>query len=288
MASPAFVRQHPAVAYFALTFVISWGGVVGVIGGPAGFTGSMAQDNPLFLFAVLAMVAGPCAAGILLTRLLDGRAGLLRLRQRLTAGRVSAWGYAVALLTAPLLAAGVALTLSAFSPEFIPRAFVSDNAGAVLLLGTVVALIAGTFEELGWTGFAIPRLRRRYSVIATGLVVGLLWSGWHLLVTVWGIGDRGGSVSLPLFIAVDSVLVLPAFRVLMVWVYDRTRSLPLAILMHASLTATTLVLWPGAKGLLLLTFDAALAAAIWVVVAMLFMCEHRHLDRRSARAPVAA
>ena len=100
----ALVRKHPVVAYFALTFTISWGGVLLVIGGPAGMTAANAQDNPLFPFAVLAMVAGPSVTGILLTGLIDGRAGLREFRSRLLAWRVGVRWYAIALLAAPLLA----------------------------------------------------------------------------------------------------------------------------------------------------------------------------------------
>jgi hypothetical protein len=62
---------------------------------------------------------------------------------------------------------------------------------------------------------------------------------------------------------------LPAFRVLMVWVYDRTASLLVAMLMHVGLTASLLVLNPlEITGGPLLTCSFALAAAMWLVVAV--------------------
>ena len=218
----AHVARHPIAAYFALTFTISWGGVLPIIAGPAGMTGVKAQDHPMFPFAVLAMLAGPSLAGLVLTGLIDGTSGLRDLRARLLNWRVSARWYGVALLAAPLLAAGVALSLSVLSPEFLPAVVVADDKASVLLLGLVVALAAGFFEELGWTGFAIPRLRKHHSSLATGLIVGVIWSAWHVLVVAWGIGDRAGSIPIATFVIVDGLAVLPAFRVLMVWVYDRT------------------------------------------------------------------
>ena len=53
------IARHPIAAYFALTFTISWGGVLPIIAGPAGMTGVKAQDHPLFPFAIVAMLAGP-------------------------------------------------------------------------------------------------------------------------------------------------------------------------------------------------------------------------------------
>jgi hypothetical protein len=44
-----------------------------------------------------------------------------------------------------------------------------------------VEVAVGFFEELGWTGFATPRLRLRHGFLATGLIVGVPWGAWHLL-----------------------------------------------------------------------------------------------------------
>jgi membrane protease YdiL (CAAX protease family) len=283
----AFVTRHPVATYFALTFAISWGGVLLVIGGPAGMTGVKAQDNPQFPFAVLAMLAGPSVTGLLLTALIDGRRGLREFRSRLLTWRVGARWYAVALLAAPLLATTITLTLSLFSPKLLPGIFVTDDKAAVLLLGVVVGLTAGFFEELGWTGFAIPRLKRRYGVLATGLIVGVLWSAWHLLVVIWGIGDRAGTIPLALFVVLDGLAGLPAFRVLMVWVYDRTESLLVGMLMHVSITVTTLTMTPQTTGVPLLAYGLVFAAALWVVIAAVAVANSRPLSRHALRRRVA-
>jgi hypothetical protein len=81
---------------------------------------------------------------------------------------------------------------------------------------------------------------------------------------------------------------LPAFRVLMVWVYDRTGSLLVAILMHASLTASTLILQPLAvSGVALLAVTLAYAAATWVVVAAVVLAQGGYLSRQPLRKRVA-
>jgi uncharacterized protein len=264
----ASFARHPVATYFVLTFVISWSGVLLAIAGPTETPGVKAQDNPLFALAVLAMLAGPSVTGLLLTALIDGRPGLHELRSRLLTWRVGVGWYGVALLTAPLLAAATTLTLSLASREFLPGIVVTGDRAATLLLGLAVGVTAGFFEELGWTGFAIPRLRERYGFLVTGMIVGLLWSGWHALVVIWGIGDRAGTIPPALFMILDALGGLPAFRVLMVWVYDRTDSLLLAILMHVSITASTLVLTPRATGVHLLAYGLVFAAAVWAVIAV--------------------
>jgi len=284
----AFIRRHALPAYFALTFAISWGAVLVVIGGPGGLRGTTAQSDPLFPFVYLAMLAGPSAAGILLTSLVDGRAGLRELMGRLLEWRVDARWWAVALLTAPLLITATLLTLSLASPTFLPGILTSPGKASLLLFGIAVGLGAGCFEELGWTGFAVPGLRRRYGVLTTGLIAGGLWGAWHFLVVVWGIGSSAGTLPLALFVPLDLFSFLPAYRVLMVWLYDRTASLLVAMLMHASLTASMLILGPLAiSGGTLLTYELVFTAALWTVVAAVAVTGRLHLSRLPLRKRVA-
>lgn len=260
------IARHPVLAYFALTFAISWGGILLVIGGPAGIPATTAQDDVRFVFVYLAMLAGPSMASLLMTGLLSGRAGLRNLFARLLGWHVGARWYAIAMLAAPVAAAVVFLALSPISRDFVPGIFVTSEKWTLLFFGLAVALGAGVFEELGWTGFAIPELRRHHGVLATGLIVGVLWGAWHMLAVIWGIGDRAGTIPLAVFVSLDTLTFLPAFRVLMVWVFDRTENLLVGMLMHVSLTATAVVLGPAVRGGALLTYDVAFAAAVWVAV----------------------
>jgi uncharacterized protein len=282
----AFIKRHPMLTYFALTFIISWGGILIVVG-PGGIPATnKEQIDRLFPIAILAMVAGPSVAGIVLTDLLYGRAGLREFGSRLLRWRVDARWYAVALLTAPLVFTAVLLTLSLISSGFLPSILTSDNKASVLLMGIFAGLMAGIFEELGWTGFAVPTLRMRYGVLGTGLIVGLTWAVWHLLVTFWATGTISGEFALASYL-LDPFLFLVAFRVLMVWVYDRSGSLLVAILMHTSLTASTLILGAGIAGVPLVIFDLIWAAALWAVVAAVAVVNGGHLSQQALRRRVA-
>ena len=86
----AFIKSHPLLTFFALTFAISWSGMLLVIA--VGVSGGV---------PMLAWVAGPPIAGILLTGHLHVRAGFRDLLTRMRRWRVGARWYAVALLTAP-------------------------------------------------------------------------------------------------------------------------------------------------------------------------------------------
>ena len=282
---PAAADRVTALTYFALVFTVSWGGVLIVVG-PGRIPGTPSQVEALLPFAVVAMVAGPSSAGLLLTGLVYGRHGLREFLTRLLKWRVGARWYAVALLTAPLLMMAVLLPLSRFSDKFLPRIFVSDDKVALLLTGIEIALAAGFIEELGWTGFAVPRLRQRYGVLTTGLIVGVLWGAYHFSVIYWSSSPSG---ALPRAILLAQLFAwLPAYRVLMVWVYDRTGSLLVAMLMHAVLTSGMIILTPTAiSGAPLLTWLVVLAAVLWGVVAAVAVASGGHLSQQPLRRRMA-
>ncbi len=268
-----FIKRHPLPIFFTLAFIISWGAML-ILAGPHGIPASSEQ----FMALGMAMLLGPSVAGILMTGLTSGRAGFRELRSRLLKWRVGARWYMIALLTAPLSTAAVLLALSLFSPEFLPGIYTSDDKATLLLMGIVGGLIVAFCEELGWTGFAIPRMRLRYGVLATGFIVGLLWGAWHFLL-FWEDDSFAGAFPLVLLLA-RLFSWLPAYRVLMVWVYDHTESLLVAILMHASLVATTMIVDPALTGGGLLIRILAGAAVLWGIVAAVTLLNGGRLEKK--------
>ena len=288
----AFIERHVVVSYFALTFAISWGGALLIIGRTGRIIARPEEVADLFLPAYLATVAGPTLASLVLTATVGGRAGLRDLLARLLAWRVAARWYAIALVAAPLSVIGTLFALSLFSPEFLPG-FLTGNGqampgGLAMPFGLVVGLglFNGFVEALGWTGFAIPRMRLRHGVFATGLAVGLLWGAWHFVSNLSLSGGTAGPLPLVVFMPALLFSFLPPFRVLMVWVYDQTDSLLIAILMHASLDIFWLLSTPpGLGAVALVTWYLAWAAVLWAVVAAIALASRRQFLRHSTTAP---
>jgi membrane protease YdiL (CAAX protease family) len=211
--------------------------------------------SPLYLFPVL--VAAAAAAGLGLTAVSGGRNALRALIARLKPRRMELPILAVVLVPP----AGVLITLTALSvsvsPAFAPGLF---------LVGLPIGVVAGFLEEIGWTGFAYPHLRVRFGALPAALLLGILWGLWHLpVVDSLGAASPHGLSWAAFFAAFIAVLV-PG-RCLICWAYDRTQSLLLAQLMHASSTASLAVLGPQhVTPAQEATWYAAYAALLWVMV----------------------
>ena len=290
----AFITRHPVLSYYAMVFAISWGRILLVVGlGPGGIPATKEQVGALMPFMLLALFAGASVAGILMTGLVYGREGFRHLLTRITRWRVGARWYAVAILTAPLLVTATLLALSLASPEFLPSIFISDDKVRLVLFGIGWGLVGGGFlEELGWTGFAVPTLlRQSHGVLATGLFVGVLWGLWHFLIAFWASGTFSGALSLAGFLPAVLFYVgsLPAYRVLMVWVYERSgESMLVAMLMHASFSASMLILQPLGLALVPgLSWALVLAASLWIFVGAIAVAQGGHLSRQPLRRRVA-
>jgi membrane protease YdiL (CAAX protease family) len=284
----AFIEKHPVLTFYALVFAISWGGILMLVA-PGGIPGEPEDVARLFPFTLAALFAGPSVAGVVMTALVSGRAGLRELLGRLARWRVGAGWWAAALLIGPILVAAVLFALSVYSPDFVPGLLTTEDKFGLLIFGLAWGLVGGgLLEELGWTGFAVPTLRRRFNALATGLIVGLLWGTWHVLIAVWASRGLAREASLTEFIAgflAFYFVALPAYRVLMVWLYDHTASLLVAMLMHAALSASTLVLQPlSAHGHF--TWNFVLGAALWVVVAAVTRVGRREPPRRPVQRAI--
>src|SRR5688572_25940745 len=275
----ALIQRHPVASYFLLAIVISWAGIIAIVF-PGPIPASPAVAQRLFVPVYLAMLLGPSVAGLTITAIDGGAAALRAYRERLLAWRVGVGWYVAALLTAPVTITLTLLILSAASPQFVPALLSGEvfqgPAGPIhaasrtgfLLSALAVGVGAGFFEELGWTGVAVPRMLTRHGLLATGVRVGLVWGAWHFLAIYWGSADAVGSVPAPVYLLVALFSFLVPFRILMTWVYQNTRSTLIGVLMHASLTSSMLILGPPVSGYELLTYDLAFGAVLWIAVAI--------------------
>jgi len=205
-------RQRLLLIFYVVTFGISWCGVAIAVsyGGIPRDAAQMARMIPVL---VLAMLAGPALASILFTRIAGGRMAYRDLLSALIRWRVPMGWYTAALLTAPLVLMTVPCALSLRFPNFLPRILTAHNKGQILLMGFIVGSIAAFFEELGWTGFVIPKLRLTLGSFSTAFIVGVLSGAWHLPVNILSCVTQAGiSVSSLVGTLTFSLGLLPALE----------------------------------------------------------------------------
>jgi uncharacterized protein len=272
------VRQHPVFVCFLLAFAISWAGVLWAVAstGIPGTGSDYAERGPLVF---LAMLVGPSVAGLGLTVVLAGHPGLRDLWARQRRWRVGRWWVAVLITPMVVLLLGA---LALVWPELALGLLATPDKGMVIGFALAVGLGAGYLEDLGWTGFALPRLLHRSGWLTAGLLLGSVWGLWHLLADYWGNADTWGPLYAPRFLLWCGAS-FTAYRILIAWAYSHTNSLLLAQLMHAGFTGGQVllapVLAPSARGLV---WYAAFAGALWMIVGVVAAVERAGRPARSA------
>ena len=250
-----FFQRHHVVAYFVLTFAISWSGAFLVVAPRLLRHEPVPKIDGILMFSV--MLLGPSFSGIFLTRIVDGKSGLRDLFSRMRRPQVPMAWFAP-LLIPPALILSVLLGLKTFvSPSFAPNFF---------LLGLLFGVPAGLFEEIGWTGYVFPKMSRNLGALPASVLLGLLWGLWHLpVIDYLGTATPHGAYWSHYFLAFTAAMT--AMRVLIGWIYVNTKSVFLAQLMHVVSTGSLVVLSPprataGQETAWYLVY----AAALWTVV----------------------
>jgi membrane protease YdiL (CAAX protease family) len=231
--------RYPLVCFFVMAYAFTW-----IVTSPwtLGATGAGLLPVDLSvpatgLLLAAGIFAGPTLAAIIMTAATEGRAGVRRLLGRLVLWRVGVRWYLFALVGVPLIML-IGFVVYAMAPPDL--AALGGPAYAVTyLVGFVLTMVLGgpLFEEIGWRGFALPRMQRMRGPLAASLLLGVLWAFWHLpqfLVPTWAASSGGGGISgIALF-----VVAAVAFSVVISWVFNNTRaSLLIAVLVHTSIDA---------------------------------------------------
>jgi membrane protease YdiL (CAAX protease family) len=263
-------RQLPT--FFALTFAITWGcwlaaSALMAAGMPEPITGSL----------VLLGTFTPGLVALLLTRRAAGPAGMQTLLGRITRWEVGARWYVFAMafmVTVKLMVAVILRLTTGTWPRFGTEPWYL-LAGAILFSTWVQA-----GEELGWRGYALPRLAARFGLGPASLGLGVIWATWHLpLFFFFPAADTFGQ---SFFIY---LLQVTALSVAMAWLYWRTAgSLLLVMVLHAAVNNTKGIVpsvEPGASN------SASLSASpvAWLTAVLMWLAAAFFLARmRNVRA----
>jgi membrane protease YdiL (CAAX protease family) len=252
--------------YFLLTFTISWLGALAVA------APHLLRHEPLPILTGILMfpviLLGPSLSGIFLTWITAGRSGVRELFSRLLRARIRPRWYAP-LLIPPLLVLTILFTLKTFlSPVYTPNLF---------LMGVLFGVPAGLLEEIGWTGFAFPKMSSQHNPLGASILLGLLWGLWHLpVVNYLGTATPHGAYWFPFFLAF--AVAMTAMRVLISWLYTNTKSVLITQFMHISSTGSLVIFSPPAVSPRQeVIWYALYGVALWIAVLVVVKKFSTHL-----------
>jgi uncharacterized protein len=211
----------PILIFFVLAFSIPWAGSAIVI---AQGHGVLPGTLPMEPVLIIGSWTPNLAAFLVLAFIVRRRGGIRELLLGWTRWNAAPGWYLVAAspLLIGLITIGIVRGILGQPPGD------GEMAGAAMFATVLVlALISGaTGEELGWRGFALPRLQTRMSALSASVVLGLLWSLWHLPLWFTGFGWE----KTPFWVFTLSCV---SFSVIATWVCNSTNArLVIVTLMH--------------------------------------------------------
>jgi uncharacterized protein len=222
------IRNRPLLWFFALAYGHSW-----VLWFPA-VVASLGWIAPVASRLLhLAGGLGPMLSAVIVTSLAEGQPGLARLAKHCTTGGV--WMFIAILIPAALFFFATAIISVLFgaaiewahigsSTEFpeLPR--------SVYWLANII--FYGFGEEVGWRGFALPRLQSQASALGASLVLALGWAGWHVPLFAFS----PGLSNIGLAGATSWLASLFLGSILLTWLFNSSRgSIGAVALFHAAL-----------------------------------------------------
>ena len=243
MLSITLVKRHPVAVFFGASVSIGWIVTIAAARLPGGT-------------AILPLVAipvsyVPAAAALAVLRVAGTDDDSRAMRRRLMTVRVDGRWYAVALLVPPLVhLSGVALaTLAGGTFAIQPAMF------ALLPLFLVTSL----GEEIGWRGYAQPKLQERMTPLAASLTVGLVWAAFHWVALL-------ANAEMPIAYVIVSTLQLMALSIILGILFNEGRqALILVVLAHAMYDTASVGVAPFASSGVPLVAFALSAAVTWLV-----------------------
>jgi membrane protease YdiL (CAAX protease family) len=251
----AFVTGREVVTFFALTLALSWAvwvpGAVDIVEFGSLVFGAIVVGgfSPLVAAAIVTWLAGASL------RAWAGQVLRWRVRPR--------WYFAAFGIPLVVIAATSIVYVALGNPieqsdilQGIPIYALPVIHGISMVS---VFLVGGGQEELGWRGFALPRLLERFDAVTASLVIGAVWAVWHLpLFALEGSSQFGGAF-------VPYLIGLLALSILFTWLYRATgRSVLLVMILHASYNASV-----GSAAALLPIENAATLS--WVLAGVMWM-----------------
>lgn len=247
-------RFQELVAFFTLAFALSWAAWLPLVLLPS------VRQAPPWLYLHFLGSLGPLTAAVLVASV-SGKRTIRALRAETLGG---AWCWALLAALTPLLLLGVALLASVALSGRLPDVRLIGLSSEYpqltpLLYLSAVVVCYGFGEEVGWRGFALPRLQARKPALAAAAMLTLPWAVWHLPLFAFTPGLHGMATPVG---AASWLLSLLAGSVVLAWLRNSSGGVLAPALFHATLDIA--VLAPMGDPLLPLLVSAPIM--LWAIV----------------------
>lgn len=268
--------------FFSLTFAVTWPCFVLVVVLSSGSQPASAFRSSVRGFLLFVGIFAPSFVAVALTASIGGRQAVIALLRRLFQWRVSGRWYAFALayMASIKLAAALVHRLAMGTwPRF------GDDAWYIMLAATFFSTVVGgqAGEEIGWRGYALPRLSHRFGLGTASLVLGIIWALWHLPLFYLPGADTYHQ-SFPIY-----ALQVTALSVAFAWLYAQTQgSLLLTMLLHAAINNTKDIVPSIAVPAATHPFIVRATPVGWITLALLWIAAAYFLLRMPALNEEAA
>jgi membrane protease YdiL (CAAX protease family) len=258
--SSTWIQKHSLILYFAIAYAITWAFEIPLAAVRQGWTSLQVPFSIHYLGAF-----GPMLAALIVTGLTQGSNGIRQLLSGLLKWQVG-WGWLLFCVGSPIamfaLAAGVMRATSGEWPnlallgevEYLPYLGVG---GAFVLW----FLTWGAGEEVGWRGFALPRLQKGRSALTATIILGVAHAFWHLPAFFYKDTyiSMGLAFGLPML-----VLSIVAAAIVFTWIYNSTQgSVLMVALFHALFDMLSVSKAGGASA------PAVMSAVVWILAPVL-------------------
>jgi membrane protease YdiL (CAAX protease family) len=275
MAAAEQTDTRQLLKFFLITFAVTWPCFSAVAAFSNGAAPKLAGlRGPILFLGIFA----PAIVALSLTARAERSEGVVGLLRRLVQGNVGVRWYLFAIGYMVAVKLAVALLHRLFLGAW-PR--FGDEPWYIILGATILSLVVGgqSGEEIGWRGYALPRLAGRFGLGPASILLGVIWALWHLPLFFVREADTYGQ-SFFLY-----TLQVTAISVAITWLYQRTNgSLLLTMLMHSAINQSKGIVPSGVPGATSsFTFSASIVG--WLTVAVLWLCAGYFLIsmRRSAQ-----
>ncbi len=250
------MKKHPVVWFYGLAFGISWLGWLPMV---AASHGVSLFDRPVFQFLLILPAIGPALAAVIVTWASDGKGGISLLLKPLLQWRVGVMWLGIAVVTPALLLVVGKMVTQALG--FVATSETQgDDITAIVISAFVMSLVSNPWEEVGWRGFALPRLQKRHNALMATLAVGVLWGLWHLPLFFWSGNPMSDYPFLAWFIGTVAVSFVYT------WLYNSTKGSLLVVSLFHVLMNTFGVIIVGVSITALAIVYCVLAALLVVVL----------------------